>query len=187
MIQLLTLIPLKLGEMLNMTVKEYKENKLNEYYQKDSEIVQGKKLVFTVMLCFVFARLLLAIVETVYSVANNITFGTIIVDYISLVVSLLFALFIYKAGLKICAFLAMAGGIVSLINLFFIQDVIDNFSIGNLYYNVYIITLIIVMTIQTIIMFLIMINKKSRKYFKTIEIVSKEIMSMQSNNNKKLK
>jgi len=171
--------------------KVKREEMLQEAIKNEPRIAVGKKLTFIICAVFLSARLLFAILETVFMINRGLPVNLYIFNYASLIISFVFSIGIYKMGTKALAYLGVVGAVFS---MFFVIDnsfsskfqsgeFSSNFQSGDTLYKFYIITLIVTIIIQIISMLLIIFNADCKKYFNEIKRIQKSILGIVDCNN----
>jgi hypothetical protein len=160
-------------------------NKLDALIQKAIEdnprINDAKKFIYIVCAVFLASRFIFLIVKTTYVLNKGLHISSCLLNYFLLAVGVLFAFGICKQGIKALAYLVVAGGLLTLLNLFR-SNFISNLRIGDTFYNVYVITLIVAMSIQIISMLLIIFNSDCKKYFDEITKINSVVIKQGNDN-----
>ena len=155
-------------------LKTKRDALIQDAIAKEPCINSAKKLILKICVIFLSARLIFSIVETVYVLNRGLPISSCVINYVMLGVGALFALGIYKQGIKALTYLAIAGGALTILNLQK-TDFIANFQMGDSFYNLYVITLIVAMIIQILSMLLILLNGNCKKYFSEITRINKTV------------
>ena len=151
-----------------------REMLVQEAIKREPRITEARKFIFKICALFLIARVVFVIVETAFILDRGLSISVCSMNYMLLVVGALFALAIYKEGAKAFVYLAMIGGIVSILNVLG-ADVISNLKIGDAFYKVYVFVLIGAMLIQIASMLLIILNKDCKVYFSEMSRINKEV------------
>ena len=156
-------------------IKYQRDAMVQEAIANDPRIEKAKKFIMKLCIVFLAARLIFLIVETAFVLSRGLPVSSCVLNYVLLAVGLLFALGLYKQGTKALAYLAIAGGVLTIVNLLK-GNFISNLQIGDVFYNIYAITLVVAMLIQIASMLLMLLNDSCKKYFSEMERINKTIM-----------
>jgi len=159
--------------------KTLKDTLTQEAEARDPGIVRGKKFIFRMCILLLVVRLVFAVSETVFIINRGLPLSSYFLNYLAMLVSILFAFGIYK-GFKPLAWLLITGAAVSLLNLA-INNLLAGFAAGDALYKFYVVALIVSMLVQIISMLAVILHSDSKKYFTSVTNVNKTLIEQASN------
>gem|GEM_PF-2158302 len=147
---------------------------LQEAIEQEPRIAVAKRFILELCLIFLATRTVFLIVETAYVLHQGLPITTCMPNFLSLVMGFLFVLGIYRQGMKELAYLAAAGGVLSVLVLL-MNNFILSFQMGGMLYRAYATTLIIGALAQAISMLSISLNSDCKKYFSAIARINRAL------------
>ncbi|MCL2503662.1 MAG: hypothetical protein FWE94_03510 [Coriobacteriia bacterium] len=138
---------------------------MQEAIAREPGIINAKKVILRYWTLLFAARAAFLILGTVYVLSRGLPISSCVLDCVALAVSVLFAFSMYQQGTKDVAYLAIVGGVLSVLNLFVSNSPMQVFRVGDVFYNVYIGAMIVVSLIQIASMCSILSNKDCKTYF----------------------
>ena len=167
-------------------LKEKRNSLIKEQKEKNPDNFARRKLVFWLLAIMVVTRAIYSALNIAYSLIYEVPVTTF--DYFALffivVVALGFSYLIYSAGIKLAAYIAILGGVMSLFNAYN-DSILFMLNTDDTFFNAVNIMFVAALSIQIFVMLFIGFDKKCRLYLNVMAEIQKELrLWIKDNQNK---
>ena len=166
---------------MNTQMKEYRDSFLTEAFNNNPNLLKAKKFIFKALVVWISSRILFSIFELTFILIRDAFSFQAILNILIIGIGILFAYGIYK-GQKACVYLPLAGGVLTITNTLTNTQIQEYIQYGDILYNTYVAAILLVGLIQLVIMFIILLNRNCKEYFKKIYNIDKSIIAAKKNN-----
>lgn len=167
-------------------LKEKRLQLIQELQDTNPEFAAGRKLTFSLLAAIVISRVVHIVLQLIYFLMYGISIH-VMINVVAMVmmigVALLFAFFIYSAGIKGCAYLALFGGLLSLMKAYqsgtfeFLFNLPETFQY-NPYFWIMSLVFLLVIVLQIGVMAVLSLHPTCNVYFKEMAQVQKTMKTL---------
>ena len=167
---------------MEKNIKEKRVALIKEYEEKNSDSFVRRKVIFGLLSAMVATRLIYVVLNFIYSVVYKLDIPNTgyFMMVLTIVVAYVFSFFIYQAGIKPATYLALFGGILSLISIY--NNAVFMLDASDIFLSVINIAFIVTILIQIFTMLFIIFDKKCKLYMDTMSEIQKTLTKLIKNN-----